>query len=213
MTDLLQDILCFPTVVYHISKPVYFERVRNVAIASLSDNRNGVNDVYPVKMSADISQDPSIQDFCEFVAITASNILKQQGYDLRGKAAYFESMWCQEHYKHSMMEQHVHTGNVQIVGFYFLDTPEDCSMATFHDPRPGKIQSGGPEENVSIVKYASNAFHMKPEAGQLILTNAWLPHSFTRQHSDKPFRFIHFNICLTDAAPHAECNMPAAEVI
>lgn len=213
MTDMLQDVLCFPTIVYHIHKPVYFERVRNVAISALTEIRNGINDVYPVKMSGDISRDSSIQDFCEFVALTASNILVQQGYDLSGKAAYFDSMWCQEHHKHSMMEQHVHSGDVQIVGFYFLDTPEDCSMVTFHDPRSGKIQSGRPESDMSNVTYASNAFHMKPEAGQIILANAWLPHSFTRQRSDKPFRFIHFNVALTDNVKNTPCELPAAEVI
>ena len=210
--DVLEDIICFPTTVYTIRKPVFFERVRNVALAALSDIKSGIHDVYPVKMTADISQDPTIQDFCEFVALTASNILSQQGYDLSGKAAYFESMWCQEHHKHSMMEQHVHPGDAQMVGFYFLDTPEGCSAATFHDPRAGKVQGGRPEADMANVTYASNAFHMKPEAGQLILTNAWLAHSFTRQQSDKPFRFIHFNVCLTDLPQRPACQ-PAAEVI
>lgn len=210
--DTLENIICFPTVVYHVKKPVFFERLRNIAISALSENDHGINEIYPVKMSADISQDPSIQDFCEYTAKTALNILQDQGYDVRNKAAYFESMWCQEHYKHSMMEQHVHPGDVQIVGFYFLDAPEGCSSAAFHDPRSGKMQGGRPEANLSEITYASNAFHMKPEPGQLVLTNAWLPHSFTRQKSDKPFRFIHFNICLTDNVPPPQCK-PADEII
>lgn len=210
--DILEDILCFPTIVYSIKKPVFFERVRNVAMAALSEIKTGIHDVYPVKMSGDISQDPSIQDFCEFVAITASNILTQQGYDLVGKAAFFESMWCQEHHRHSMMEQHVHPGDVQIVGFYFLDTPEGSSFVNFHDPRAGKVQGGRLEADMANITYASNAFQMKPEAGQLILTNAWLAHSFTRQQSDKPFRFIHFNVCLTDTPKQQKC-CNVAEVI
>ena len=109
-------------------------------------------------------------------------------------------------------EQHVHTGDIQIVGFYFLDTPDGCSAATFHDPRAGKVQSGRPESNISEVTYASNGFHFKPEPGVLVLTNAWLAHSFTRQQSDKPFRFIHFNVCLTDNTP-APCYKPADEVV
>lgn len=210
--DILEDILCFPTIVYSIKKPVFFERVQNVAMAALSEIKTGIHDVYPVKMSGDISQDPSIQDFCEFVAITASNILTQQGYDLVGKAAFFESMWCQEHHRHSMMEQHVHPGDVQIVGFYFLDTPKGSSFVNFHDPRAGKVQGGRLEADMANITYASNAFQMKPEASQLILTNAWLAHSFTRQQSDKPFRFIHFNVCLTDAPKQQKCGN-AAEVI
>lgn len=204
--DVLDTVLCFPTVVYHVKKPVFFERVRNVAMAALSDITHGVNEIYPVKMTGDISQDPSIQDFCEYVAKTAINVLGEQGYDVNGKAAFFESMWCQEHHKHSMMEQHVHPGDVQIVGFYFLDSPEGCSVATFHDPRAGKVQGGRPEANMSEITYASNAFHFKPEPGMLLLTNAWLAHSFTRQQSDRPFRFVHFNVCLTDVAPQVCCK-------
>ena len=210
--DILENILCFPTLVYHIKKPIFFERVRNVALTALSQNPSGINDIYPVKMTADISQEPAIQDFCEYIAKTSLGILSEQGYDVSNKAAFFESMWCQEHHKHSMMEQHVHTGDVQMVGFYFLDTPTDCSVATFHDPRAGKVQVGRPEANMSNVTYASNGFHFQPDAGVLVLTNAWLPHSFTRQQSDKPFRFIHFNICLTDNI-QPPCCKPADEVV
>ena len=210
--DVLENVLCFPTLVYHIKKPVFFERVRNVALAALSENPAGLNEIYPVKMTGDISQDPSIQDFCEYIAKTSINILAEQGYDVNGKAAFFESMWCQEHHKHSMMEQHVHPGDVQIVGFYFLDAPEGCSVATFHDPRAGKVQAGRPEANMADVTYASNGFHFKPEPGVLVLTNAWLAHSFTRQQSDKPFRFIHFNVCLTDN-PVVQCCKPADEIV
>ena len=208
----MESVLCFPTMVYHAKVPVYFERVRNVALAALSENKSGIHEVYPVKMSGDIAQEESIQDFCAFVATTAIKLLAEQGYDVEGKAAFFESMWCQEHHKHSMMEQHVHTGDVQMVGFYFLDTPADCSVATFHDPRAGKVQVGRPEANMSNVTYASNGFHFQPDAGVLVLTNAWLPHSFTRQQSDKPFRFIHFNICLTDNI-QPPCCKPADEVV
>lgn len=210
--DFLESIHCFPTMVYHTKQPVFYERVRNVALAALSENPSGIHEIYPVKMTGDISQSPDIQDFCHYVATTAIKILAEQGYDVANKAAYFESMWCQEHHKHSMMEQHVHTGDVQMVGFYFLDSPADCSVATFHDPRAGKVQLGKPEANMAEVTYASNGFHFRPEAGVLVLTNAWLPHSFTRQQSDKPFRFVHFNVCLTDNMPTA-CAKPADEVI
>ena len=30
--------------------------------------------------------------------------------------------------------------------------------------------------------------------GDLFITNSWLPHSFTRNQSEQPFEFIHFNI-------------------
>jgi len=210
--NALESILCFPSFVYHTKQPVFFERVRNVALAALSANPSGINEIYPVKMSGDISQDPSIQDFCEYVVVTALKVLAGQGYDVAGKSAFFESMWCQEHHKHSMMEQHVHPGDVHMVGFYFLDTPNGCSVATFYDPRAGKVQAGRAEANPENITEASNAFHFQPEAGMLLLTNSWLPHSFTRQQSDAPFRFIHFNVSLTSNPPNVACK-PADEII
>jgi hypothetical protein len=44
------------------------------------------------------------------------------------------------------------------------------------------------------VTYGSNIVSFAPEPGVMFLTNAWVPHSFTRNGSDKPVRFIHFNI-------------------
>jgi len=40
----------------------------------------------------------------------------------------------------------------------------------------------------------------KPENGMLLFSNSWLPHSFTRNGSDKPFKFLHFNLGIM-AAP------------
>jgi len=200
--DILNNIHCFPTTVYSISKPEFLDSVRKSSNAALLSVDHELNDIYPVKMTGDISQDPSIQDFCSYTAVTALNILIEQGYNVKGKAAFFTEMWCQEHYKFSQMDQHIHPNGVQIVGFYFLDTPEGSCAATFHDPRPGKTQLGISEDDISNVTYASNAFHFRPEPGMLVLTNAWLPHSFTKNGSSDPFRFVHFNISLIDN-PHS----------
>jgi hypothetical protein len=50
-----------------------------------------------------------------------------------------------------------------------------------------------------------------PKEGMLMLTNAWLPHSFTRNMSDKPMRFIHFNVNVKEATTYYQ--PPMAEVI
>lgn len=196
--DILENILCFPTTVYAISKPEFLNSVRKSAMTALSNTEGEINEIYPVKMTGDISQDPEIHGFCEYVAVTALNILREQGYNTKEKAAYFAEMWCQEHHKFSQMDQHIHHNGVQVVGFYFLDVPENSGVATFHDPRPGKTQLGIMEDDMSNVTYASNAFHFRPEPGMLVLTNAWLPHSFTKNASNEPFRFVHFNVSLTD---------------
>jgi hypothetical protein len=203
--DVLENTLCFPTIVYSVQKPEFLENVRKIALAALSKEEK-LSEIYPVRMSPDIAQDPEIQDFCHYAALTALNILREQGYNVTNKAAFFTEMWCQEHHKFSQMDQHIHSNGAQIVGFYFLDTPEDGCMATFHDPRAGKTQLGLAEFDMARVTYASNAFQLKPEPGALVLTNAWLPHSFTKNGSSRPFRFVHFNIGLVEN-PQAVCEV------
>ena len=205
--DILENTICFPTIVYSIKKTEFLDAVRKSANKALSEITHELNEIYPVKMSGDISQDPSIQDFCAYTAVTALNILREQGYDVKTKAAFFTQMWAQEHHKFSQMDQHIHNNGVQMVGFYFLDTPEGSCAATFHDPRAGKTQLGISENDMSEITYASNAFHFRPEPGVLVLTNAWLPHSFTKNGSTEPFRFVHFNISLTENPDAQGCQV------
>lgn len=203
----LERIDCFVSSIYTVKKPEFLDAVRESALKALAAEKPDINEIYPVRMSGDISQDPSIQGFCEYVAITALQILSDQGYNVEGKAAFFTEMWCQEHHKFSQMDQHVHHSGVQIAGFYFLDTPENGSVATFHDPRAGKVQLGITEKNLGEITPASNSFHFGPEPGQLLLTNAWLPHSFTKNANNSPSRFVHFNIALTENTHAQTCQV------
>ena len=198
----LETTLAFPTHVYSIEKPEFIQQVKTVAMEALGD-KPVENEIYPVRMSGPMEQDQRLFDFAKFTAITAGNILADQGYAVNGMGAYFESMWCQEHHKHSGMDQHTHPG-VLMVGFYFLDVPENSSAITFFDPRPGKVATGPGEANMANITYASTGFHFAPRPGLLVLTNSWLPHAFTRHAGNEPIRFIHFNIGLTE---HVEQNV------
>ena len=51
-----------------------------------------------------------------------------------------------------------------------------------------------------------------PEEGQIVFTNSWLPHSFTRNESDKSFIMIHFNLGVTYTPQIVSFNQDA-EVI
>jgi uncharacterized protein (TIGR02466 family) len=92
------------------------------------------------------------------------------------------------------MEQHIHSGGVVLSGFYFLDTPDGGQMIELHDPRPGKVQASLKLKDPTQVKEANNSLFIKPESGLLVFSNSWLPHSFTRNTSSEPCKFIHFNI-------------------
>lgn len=211
MTDELQPIFCFPSTVCVVQKPEFLEAVRAVSDEYLAAQPDDLDDIYPVKMSGNFSDDPRLRDFCEYVGMASWQILRNQGSDMNGASTFFSEMWTQEHHKHSLMEQHVHGNGAQLVGFYFLETPENCSKALFYDPRPGKVQINLPEADMAQITPASNVMGFEAEPGTLIFANSWLPHGFTRHASDDPIRFVHFNVNV-EYAP-AACQMPNVEVV
>lgn len=197
--DTLQSGYYFSSAVHYIEKPQYLQTVSSVFDAHIEQQKQEVNEIYPAIMTGNMVLEPSIQDFCQFIVGTAWNILKSQGYAMDNKETYFHSIWGQKHHKYSNMEQHVHNDGVQIVGFYFLKTPEKGSRVIFHDPRTGKKQLDMLEADSSKVSEASESLVFEPKPGAFFFSNAWLPHSFSRNASDETVDFIHFNINVRDS--------------
>lgn len=213
--DVLNASIYFPTIVYMIEKPEFLEAVGRIAEEALVEVRKErpLHEIHPVYMTGNLYDKPDIIPFQYYVGQTASNILQEQGYNLDGFDPYFSEMWCQEHYRSSGMDQHVHGAGSQIVGFYFLEVPENGSRVVFHDPRAGKQLISWSERDVKQITPASNMINIEAKPGLLMFTNAWLPHSFSRNESDKPVKFIHFNVGLRFAMPVTACPAPAAEVV
>jgi uncharacterized protein (TIGR02466 family) len=205
----LQVAYHFPTAIYLIDRPDFLESVAEVSDEALAAADKPLDEIYPVHMSGSFHNDPRVNDFAQFVGGTAWNILNEQGYQMQDKVVSFTEMWTQEHHKHSSMEQHVHGHGSQIVGFFFLEVPENSSRVVFHDPRAGKVQIDLPEQDVSMATAASRMINFTPKAGLLIFANSWLAHSFTRHAADKPIKFLHFNLTVQQAP---SCP-PPAEVV
>ena len=207
----------FPTPIYTTNRPDFLPAVNQVSEENISIARDKtINELYPVYMSNSYYNDPRLEEFSKFITTTAWSILNDQGYYMADKEAFFTEMWTQEHYKHSMMEQHTHKFGSQIVGFYFLETPEGCSRLLIHDPRPAKIIIGLEETDPSNVSDASDIINFELKSGTMIFTNGWLPHSFDRHGSDDPIKFVHFNLNVRHASMAmaiANDSTPAAEVI
>jgi hypothetical protein len=208
----LQVAYHFPCPIYVIERPDFLDVVSTVSEEALDVVRKerDLNEIYPLYMTGNYFADPRVVGFFEFVGATAWNILNEQGYAMQDKAVSFTEMWTQEHYKHSAMDAHVHGFGSQIVGFYFLETPEDCSRVVFHDPRAGKVQIDLPEQDMSAATPASRMINFTPKPGMMIFANSWLMHSFTRHAADLPIKFVHFN--LTVIQQPQICPAPA-EVI
>lgn len=209
----LQIAYHFPCPIYIIERPDFLDAVNVVSEEALEVQRKerDLNEIYPVYMTNSYFADPRMAGFSEFVGATAWNILNEQGYAMQDKAVQFTEMWTQEHHKHSAMDAHVHGYGSQIVGFYFLETPEDCSRVVFHDPRSGKVQIDLPEQDMSAATPASKMINFTPKPGMMIFANSWLMHSFTRHSTELPIKFVHFNLTVI---PQPTCAVPpAAEVI
>jgi uncharacterized protein (TIGR02466 family) len=210
----LQVAYHFPCPIYLIERPDFLEAVNTVSEEALETAKKTqqLNEIYPVHMTNNYFADPRLAGFSEFVGATAWNILNEQGFAMQDKVVSFTEMWTQEHHKHSAMDAHVHGFGSQIVGFYFLETPEDCSRVVFHDPRAAKVQIDLPEQDINMATPASKMINFTPKPGLMIFANSWLMHSFTRHAAELPIKFVHFNLTVQMAQP-AACPMPAAEII
>ena len=201
----------FPCIVYTIDKPEFLDAVNivsNDALALIKKDHK-MNETYPVVMSGSMIGDSRSKEFEGFIAQAGWTVLDNQGYDMSKYNTYVSELWAQEHFKYSGMDEHVHPYGVLLSGFYFLETPEDGSMIHVHDPRPGKVQASLPEKDGAKVTSASNSFYLKPKPGMMVISNSWLPHSFTRNASDKPCKFVHFNISVM----LAQTQQSTAEVV
>ena len=209
----LQVAYHFPCPIYIIERPDFLDAVNIVSEEALETVRKTqtLDEIYPVVMSKNYFADSRIAEFSEFIGSTAWNILSEQGYAMQDKAVSFTEMWTQEHHKHSAMDAHVHGFGSQIVGFYFLETPENCSRIVFHDPRAAKVQIDLPEQDVNMATPASKMINFQPKPGLMIFANSWLAHSFTRHAAELPIKFVHFN--LTVIPQMQTCPAPAAEIV
>jgi uncharacterized protein (TIGR02466 family) len=210
--DKLELAYHFPTIMYTIDRPDFLSSVNIVSEEMLQVVRSQeLNEIYPAWMSGNFFDDSRIEDFANFITSTSWNILNEQGYAMQDKGMYFMEMWTQEHFKHSAMDQHTHGFGSQITGFYFLETPDNCSRVVFHDPRSGKINIDLLEADYNNATVASRAINFTPRPGMFIFTNAWLSHSFTRHAANTSMKFVHFNLGTYDITPSG--SMPAAEVV
>jgi uncharacterized protein (TIGR02466 family) len=212
--DQLTNWMYFPTFVGTIKKLNFLDIVKEVSTEYLGNRKSSqkeLNEIYPVYMTDNYFHEEKIREFVDFIGKTAWDILNGQGYNMENLGVSFTEMWTQEHYKHSAMEQHVHGYGSQLSGFYFLDVPEGSSKVVFHDPRPGKVQINLPEKDISNATYGSNMINFTPEPGMLMITNSWLPHSFTRHGAEDPIRFVHFNLVVMQQ-PQTSCPAPAEVV-
>jgi Putative 2OG-Fe(II) oxygenase len=202
----------FPSMIYDFEKTEFLETIKTSVNEALDlvKTKIQINPLYPVIQTESLLEDLRLREFFTFIAQTGFNILQQQGYAMDHLGVNFVEAWCQEHHKFSGMDQHIHGGNAQLVGFYFIDVPKNGCLPVFHDPRIGKNQVSFMEKDVNGVTSATSGITINPKEGMFVFANSWLPHSFTRNGSDEPCRFIHFTLGVQVAPPEHE---PEVEIV
>lgn len=184
----------FTSPIYNFKKPEFLEIASKVCEEYLEIKRKDepLNEIYPLYNTDQLSDDDRLTEMAEYTLKKSWEILDSQGYNMNLYKVHFHDFWCQEHNKHSGHERHIHSSLIS--GFYFINTPPKSCLLIIHEPRAAKEYINLAEKDQSQASYASNMINFVPEAGTFIFTNSWLPHSFTKNESDEPFRMIHFNV-------------------
>ena len=135
------------------------------------------------------------KEFTEYVGNTAHNILDNQGYDMKLYDLFMTELWAQEFPKSGggQHDTHVHWDN-HISGFYFLKCSDKTSFPIFHDPRPAAYMTKLTLKKEEDLNFGQHKVYYKPNPGDFIFFNSYLPHQFVLDHGIEPFRFIHFNL-------------------
>jgi len=192
----LNEFHYFATAVYREEKPEWVGHVLK-QVDRWCEEQKRINQEqgnnYPVVQTGHMGNDPELSFLSEYFGRTATDLLCKQGYFIDPFEFYTSGMWGQELGCWGSHEPHVHP-NTQMCGLYFLDTPEGGSFPVFSDPRQGKAMNDfftiGEEVTVATPKIFFN--NMIP--GTFMFFNAWLPHQFTINQSQRPTKFIHFTL-------------------
>lgn len=200
----------FASTVYRIHKPEFLDIMRPVFAEHLaiSKREQNVNPVYPGIMTGLISEDERSVPFVQYVSDITWDVLDHQGYDMSEFYTNAMEMWGQHHPYRSSMETHLHGSDTQLCGFYFLDTPPNSSALSIHDPRAVKVYASLPIKQSTDLLPSYNSIYYNPEPGDLIFTNSWLAHSFSRNESQLPYNFIHINVKVVYKNEYQTHNTP-----
>jgi len=201
MLDEIKAWHYFTSPVYKFDKPEFLEIAKKVCLEKITEVKKTtkLNEIFPLYNTNSLHTDERLQNLVSYVMQMSWEILNSQGYNMDLYQVEMYDFWCQEHHKMSGHERHIH--NSIISGFYFIDTPPQSCRLIIHEPRSAKEFVNLIERDPSQATYASNMINFVPEEGSIIFANSWLPHSFTKNESKKPFRMIHFNLGVSYIPP------------
>lgn len=187
----------FPSTIYFGNGSKFLNDASSVAnenLETLKAEFPKPNEINPAYQTDDLSGDIRMSEFCEYIGNSGHNILRSQGYNMDIFSVNIKQVICEEHQKFSLMKERSDLFDSQLVGFYFLEVPENSSKLVLHDPRPAKKFINLPQVNEHVCSDASVSMNFASNPGSFIFFNSWIPFTFTKNASDKPFKFIYFKL-------------------
>tara|TARA_R100001086_G_C11818523_1_gene253528 strand:+ start:206 stop:823 length:618 start_codon:yes stop_codon:yes gene_type:complete len=108
--------------------------------------------------------------------------------------ARISALWFNINSKHHYNKTHIHPG-CQFVGSYYIQTSKNCGRLVMENPVPSHQMDEFYGNKFTIYnQYTSNVFFHDPQAGELVLFPAWIPHYAEPNRSGKDRISISFNI-------------------
>lgn len=183
----LQAYEYFPTVVYRDEHPEWVEYLR----AATKSYFDAVDSMQPMQQTAFMANDPAFKFLTDYLILSASEILRSQGYDVGRYDFYVSELWGQS-VKQGGTNIHIHP-NSQVCGWLFMDVPKDGAYPIYYDPRKTKEAldlAVVDHTQVSVASGAINFNNVVP--GTVLLSNSWLQHQLIAGMSSDTTRTIHF---------------------
>ena len=108
--------------------------------------------------------------------------------------ARISALWVNINSTNHYNKSHVHPG-CQFVGSYYLQTSKNCGRLVVENPVPSHQMDEFYGNRFSVYNpYTSNVYFHEPQAGELVLFPAWIPHYAEPNKGSKDRISISFNI-------------------
>ena len=179
----------FPAIVYRDERPDLAEKVLPTCVKYLDEVSNSE---FPLCQSANLGNEPALQETANYLLLSAVDLLRGQGYEVDKYDFYLQGLWAQEIIGGEGTNVHVHK-NSQMCGWFFLEAPQDGAYPVYYDSRMNKAISELDFMQGEEITNATNTIHFrKILPGTVLFSNSWMQHQLSGNRGETPTRCIHF---------------------
>jgi hypothetical protein len=186
----------FPTRIYRDERPDLAQQVLPICDVWFNEVRNQTQ---PFCQTPHLGREVDLRQLSDYLLLSASNILREQGYMVKKYDFYVSGLWGQKIRQKNYPEQGHVQKNSQICGWFFLEVPNPGATALYYDTRINKSMIELDFEQQENIEFATSYIHFNNlQAGTVLFNNSWMPHQLTGNTSEQPTTCIYFTISHRD---------------